>query len=121
MLSRAAARLALAGYFTFRTDTRALWETEAALRDAEQLRNGSRDRYVLIYSSTANAKRFNGEHVHITGNAKVIEQNEHSELLDVHSGCDWNRGLREASVCFWVESCRERHDSARPARRRFQR
>jgi hypothetical protein len=64
------------GYFTYATDTRALWENEAAHRDAEHLREGSWDKCITIYPSDPHARRFTGRHVHITGKVALIDRKD---------------------------------------------
>lgn len=66
----------VSGYFTYVTDTRALWENEAAHRDAEQLRKGTWDKCITIYPSSAKTQQFNGLHVQITGKATVIGKDD---------------------------------------------
>ena len=70
----------VSGYFTYVTDTRALWQNEAAHREAEQLRKGSWDKCITIYPSSTKAKRFNGMHVQITGKATVIDKDDMRSL-----------------------------------------
>ncbi|MFL6851010.1 MAG: hypothetical protein ACJ8EH_09170 [Sphingomicrobium sp.] len=66
----------VAGYFTSVVDTRALWETESAHRNAEQLRKGSWDKCITIYPTSGLARQFNGHRVHITGNATIIGKDD---------------------------------------------
>lgn len=75
----------VSGYFTYVTDTRALWEDEAAHRDAEHLRKGSWDKCITIYPSSANARQFNGLHVQITGKATVIGKGDIRSLWTCNS------------------------------------
>jgi hypothetical protein len=69
-------QVTVTGYFTYVSDTQALWENEAARRDAEQAREGSWEKCITIYASAAKARRFNGMHVRITGNATVIDKDD---------------------------------------------
>jgi hypothetical protein len=73
------------GYFTYVTDTRALWENEAAHRDAEQLRKGSWDKCITIYPSGATVKQFNRQHVRISGKATVIDNDDIRSLWTCNS------------------------------------
>jgi hypothetical protein len=66
----------VAGYFTYVTDTRALWENERAHRDAEHFRKGSWDKCITIYLSSAKARQFSGHQVLITGKATVIAKHD---------------------------------------------
>jgi hypothetical protein len=70
----------VSGYFTYVTDTQALWQNESAHREAEQLRKGSWDKCITIYPSTSKARQFNGRHVQITGKATVIGKDDMRSL-----------------------------------------
>ncbi len=72
--------VSVSGYFTYDTDTRALWESEAAHRGAEQLRKGSWDKCITIYPSSAEARRLSGWHVQVTGKATVIGKDDMRSL-----------------------------------------
>ena len=66
----------VAGYFTYKVDTRALWENESAYRNARRLLKGSWDKCITIYPASGGVRRFNGRRVHITGKATVIEKDD---------------------------------------------
>jgi hypothetical protein len=76
--ARRGQRLTLTGYFTWRTDTRALWESRDAHLDAEQERNGPEFDYwskcVTIYPASPRAKRLSGRQVRVTGRVAIIAE-----------------------------------------------
>lgn len=66
------------GYFTWRTDTRALWESRDAYLDAEQERKGAGFNYwarcVTVYQSNASARRVTDRLVRITGRVVILPE-----------------------------------------------
>jgi len=68
------------GYFTWRTDTRVLWEGPDALLDAEQQRRGEGYNYwskcVTVYPASANARRLSDRLVRVTGKVAIIESDD---------------------------------------------
>ena len=69
----------LVGYFTWRTDTRALWENRDAHLDAQRERRGEDYDYwakcVTIYPAT-DARRLSGRRVRVRGTVAVIAQDD---------------------------------------------
>lgn len=69
----------LRGYFTWRTDTRALWESRDAQLDAQKQRKGEGFDYwakcVTIYAA-GDARRFSDHLVRVTGKVAAIGKND---------------------------------------------
>ena len=76
-------RVAVQGYFTSATDTRALWESETAASDANEQRLGPNVDYwakcITIYPDAASS-RFNRRSVIVTGQVVVIEKDDARSL-----------------------------------------
>jgi hypothetical protein len=76
-------RVAVRGYFTSATDTRALWESEAAALDAREQRLGSNADYwancISVYPEVVSS-RFNRRLVVVTGTVAVIEKEDGRSL-----------------------------------------
>lgn len=76
-------RVAVRGYFTSATDTRALWESETAASDASEQRLGPNVDYwakcITIYPDAASS-RFNRRLVVVTGQVVVIEKDDARSL-----------------------------------------
>jgi hypothetical protein len=68
------------GYFTYLTDTRALWENEDAYLDAQDERKGDNVDYwakcITIYPRSGAARALTGHRVRVTGKATIIEKND---------------------------------------------
>jgi hypothetical protein len=73
----------LVGYFTWRTDTRALWENRDAHLDAQQERKGQGFDYwakcVTIYPA-GDVRRLSDRQVRVTGKVAVIGKNDMRSL-----------------------------------------
>lgn len=73
----------LVGYFTWRTDTRALWENRDAHLDAERERKGRGFDYwakcVTIYPAR-DVQRLSDHRVRVTGKVEVIGENDMRSL-----------------------------------------
>ena len=67
------------GYFTWRTDTRALWENREAYLDVEGERKGAGYDYwtrcLTIYQSSARARHLTDRLVRVTGRVAILPQN----------------------------------------------
>ena len=77
--SRNGQTVTVAGYFTWRTDTRALWENRDAWLDAAQERKGASFDYwarcVTIYQASASPKRLSDRLVRVTGRVVILPEN----------------------------------------------
>jgi hypothetical protein len=78
--TRVGQKVTLVGYFTFRTDTRALWLDHEAYLDVKQQRRGTDFAYwskcVTIYPRLAGASRFSDRVVRITGKVAIINKDD---------------------------------------------
>ena len=85
----------LVGYFTWRTDTRALWENREAHLDALRERRGTDYDYwakcVTIYPAS-DARRLSDRLVRVTGKVTVIAEN------DIRSGWTCNAVALEDAI-----------------------
>jgi hypothetical protein len=72
--------VAVDGYFTFNTDTRALWESEAAHVDVVEQRRGSDFDYwskcITIYSAGPDLRRYDRTRVRLTGRVTIVQPDE---------------------------------------------
>jgi hypothetical protein len=87
----------LTGYFGWRTDTLALWDSRGALVDAEQERRGAKfdywSRCVTVYPASGSARRLSDRRVRVTGKVTIIHRD------DIRSLWTCNRvALEEAMV-----------------------
>ena len=85
----------LVGYFTWRTDTRALWENRDAQLDAQRERKGRDFDYwakcVTIYPAS-DARRLSDRRVRVTGKVVIIGEN------DIRSGWSCNAVALEDAI-----------------------
>ncbi len=86
----------MVGYFTWRTDTRALWETEDAYLDVRDGRNGAGFDYwakcITLYPSSGAAGRLSDRLVRVTGTVTIIGDD------DIRSFWTCNRVALENAV-----------------------
>jgi hypothetical protein len=100
LIATAAARrgqtVTVTGFFTWRNDTRALWENHDARLDVEQERRGPAfdywSRCVTIYPAQTGARRLSDRSVRITGRVVIIGDD------DVRSLWTCNRVALEEAV-----------------------
>lgn len=74
--SRVGQTATVVGYFTWRTDTRALWQDRAAWLDAQTKRKGEDFDYwskcITIYQKDGSARSFSDQRVRVTGKVLIL-------------------------------------------------
>ncbi|HEX3423968.1 MAG TPA: hypothetical protein VHS33_11295 [Sphingomicrobium sp.] len=82
--ARSGQMITVVGYFTWRTDTRALWQDRDAYLDAEHERRGDKFDYwakcVTIYQRDARAREFSDRLVRITGKVVIVRDDDERSL-----------------------------------------
>jgi hypothetical protein len=73
-------RVTVRGYFTYVTDTRALWESEEAAFDAREQRLGPDVDYwakcITVYPDGIESRPFDRHSVMVTGNVAIIDKSD---------------------------------------------